>query len=580
MQDRVGLADVREELVAQALALRRALDEAGDVDDLDDRGDHLLRRDACLDALQARVRHGHDADVGVDRAERVVRRLGLARGEGVEDRALAHVGQADDADGKRHGAMPSTKPCQAKRVRGLALIVLAACGDNQMVAQPDAPDAILDKLRALPGVTASPAPTVTPGVTYYVLHFTQPVDHADPAGPTFQQEVSLLHRDTAAPMVVETDGYWDYTLDSQVELTQMLTANQISIEHRFFSPSRPDPADWSKDTIDQMAGDEHAIVTALKTIYTGPHVATGTSKGGMTALYYRRFFPDDVVATVAYVAPGMSAVPDTRFDGFFDTVGPSDGVCRQAVRDTAARLLGHRNGIETRAQAQGDSYTRLPIGPAVESAIQGFEWTYWQYYGADECASLPAPGVDDDALFAYLSRISPVQAGNDANVAALDAWMFQAYTQLGYPDDPTPYLSLKYGPADYAGLFPIGTSPAFDGGAAMADIDTFVTTQGARLLFIYGQWDPWFAGAYQLGNATDSLVLVAPEGTHGSRIVDLAPADRDAAVAKLGAWTGVTPDVSAADAGRAATPQALRSWIVRDLARPATRVPFRASRLR
>ena len=102
-QDRVGLADVREELVAQALALRRALDQAGDVDDLDDRGDDLLGLDVLLDAFEPAVGHRHDADVRVDRAERVVRRFGLARGEGVEDRALAHVGQADDTDRQSHG---------------------------------------------------------------------------------------------------------------------------------------------------------------------------------------------------------------------------------------------------------------------------------------------------------------------------------------------------------------------------------------------------------------------------------------------------------------------------------------------
>jgi hypothetical protein len=36
---------------------------------------------------------------------------------------------------------------------------------------------------------------------------------------------------------------------------------------------------------------------------------------------------------------------------------------------------------------------------------------------------------------------------------------------------------------------------------------------------------------------------VQPEGTHGSRISRLAPADRDAAFAKLAAWTGVSPEV-------------------------------------
>ena len=51
VRDGVGLADVGEELVAQPFALGGAGDQAGDVDELDDRGDHLLRlgdvRRAC-----------------------------------------------------------------------------------------------------------------------------------------------------------------------------------------------------------------------------------------------------------------------------------------------------------------------------------------------------------------------------------------------------------------------------------------------------------------------------------------------------------------------------------------------------
>ena len=40
LDDRVDFADVREELVAEPFALARALDQAGDVDELDRRGNH------------------------------------------------------------------------------------------------------------------------------------------------------------------------------------------------------------------------------------------------------------------------------------------------------------------------------------------------------------------------------------------------------------------------------------------------------------------------------------------------------------------------------------------------------------
>ena len=45
VQDRVGLADVREELVAQAFALAGAFDDAGDVDELHGGGDDGVRLD-------------------------------------------------------------------------------------------------------------------------------------------------------------------------------------------------------------------------------------------------------------------------------------------------------------------------------------------------------------------------------------------------------------------------------------------------------------------------------------------------------------------------------------------------------
>ena len=54
--------------------------------------------------LEARVGHRDDADVRLDRAERIVRRLGLARArQGVEEGGLADVRQPDDS-GAQHRA--------------------------------------------------------------------------------------------------------------------------------------------------------------------------------------------------------------------------------------------------------------------------------------------------------------------------------------------------------------------------------------------------------------------------------------------------------------------------------------------
>ncbi len=446
-----------------------------------------------------------------------------------------------------------------------ATAVLGACGDNLA----EDPRSLVERLEALPGVTVTPGVTGVPGYTYVTLRFTQPVDQLAPDGQTFEQVVSLIHRDPHAPMIVQTSGYWDYYLDYPVELTRLLGANQISIEHRYFGSSRPEPADWSKLDIEQMAHDQHAIIEALRSIYDGAFVTTGGSKGGMTAIYHRRFFPDDVDATVPYVAPASFGAPDLRYAPFLDTLGPA--ACRQAVRDVAIELLANRRAMvleraTTQAADEALVYTRVPLGPAVESAIVGLEWSFWQYYGVSWCGVVPVPSASDEDLWKFLDDVSPPSDNNDDRIAQFEAYYHQAYAQLGYPDGGAAYLEpyVMYDDAAYDGALPAG-KPTYDGGAAMRDIDAWVQGQGDRLLFIYGEWDPWTAGKFALGSATDSTSLTEPEGSHGARLLRLADADRAVAFEQLARWTGVTPEVpqSVAAAGPSGAEAAERSLDIR-----------------
>lgn len=436
--------------------------------------------------------------------------------------------------------------------RALGLMFAAAvagmgCGDN-LELPALTPEQLFIKLRFLPGVTVQELPTEQPNFHYYVLHFTQPIDHEDASLGSFQQEVSLLHRDERAgvPLIVHTTGYADNQNDRPVELTKLLAANQITIEHRFFGSSRPVPADWTKLTIEQMAADEHAIIDAMHSIYRGAFLTTGGSKGGMTAVFHRKFYPDDVDGTVAYVAPISFGAPDTvRYPGFVDTIGPV--VCREAVRNAAVRMLSaRREEMCSHAEVQTEhTYTRVELGPAVEAAIVNLEWTFWQYSGVDRCGDVPKADATDDQLFAFLDQVSPVSDNDDENIAAFEAYYYQSYNQLGYPDAGAAYLApfLWYSDEEYAGELPVPEEPEYDS-ESMRKIDDYVEQRGNRLLFIYGEWDPWTGGQFLLGNATDSAVLFQPKGTHMTQIAELELADQEVAFAKLQAWTGVQPMLS------------------------------------
>ena len=446
------------------------------------------------------------------------------------------------------------------RIACALALAAAACGDN--LPGPAAPDAqgpdtrdIAVRLAELPGVLVHEVPPVSApaGYRYFVLQVTQPVDHDAPSGATFQQEVSLIHRDVTAPMVAVTTGYDDYNRDFPAEPTELLAANQISIEHRYFGTSRPDPADWSKLTIKQMADDEHAIVELLKPIYGAAWLSTGGSKGGMTASYHHRFYPDDVAGTLAYVAPLSFAIPDPRYATFLAATGTP--ACATAVRAVAKEMLQNRRAAllalaQAQATTDGLAYTRIAIAPALESAILDLEWSYWQYSGVGACSSVPATTATDAALFHFLDQISPVSFSDDPQTAEFDAYFYQAYAQLGSPgtvgirgDLVSQDLSAftQFTDSDYLGSLPVGVPvPAYDP-APMLDIDHWIQHDAAHFVFEYGEYDPWTGGAYHLGAATDALELTAPQGTHNSELIDLATADRDAALAKLAAWTGVTP---------------------------------------
>ncbi len=98
----VDSPDGAEKTVAETFTFGGSLDQTGHVEKLDAGRDRLRFAEDAPDLGQARVGHRHDRVVGVDGAEGIVLHRRLCAREGVEDRRLAHVRQADDAAGKTH----------------------------------------------------------------------------------------------------------------------------------------------------------------------------------------------------------------------------------------------------------------------------------------------------------------------------------------------------------------------------------------------------------------------------------------------------------------------------------------------
>jgi hypothetical protein len=413
-------------------------------------------------------------------------------------------------------------------------------------AEPyDGPTDLVGRMKAIAGMKVTEKSTSKAGYRLFRLEYEQPVDHDQPGGKHFTQRAILMHRDEAAPMVLASTGYmlFDWASeDGLEEPTELLQANQLIVEHRFFQPSRPDPAVWSDLDIQQAAADHHSLVQAFKPIYTANWISTGISKGGRTSIYHRRFYPDDVNGTIAYVAPQSFGVSDGRYLDFVADVG-TDAACRDALKHVQRLTLQSRTEMESRMDASGNTFDLIGRDVVFEHAVVELPFYFWQYLGQSDCASIPGDSATPDELYAFLDKVSSIEAFyGDAMLAEFVPYYYQAATQTGYQAFAEDYLAdlLQHPGTDVPATYcPDGVTVAFDP-QVMQDIDAWMKASAARMLLIYGQNDPWTAGAFELGSATDSFRFVVAGGNHDANVAQLPDVQKTEALEAIARWAGVS----------------------------------------
>jgi hypothetical protein len=423
----------------------------------------------------------------------------------------------------------------------LLLGTLSTAGMRAAAADEDDIEA---RLKAIPGLTILEEKPTSEGFRFFILSFTQYADHRRPTAGTFQQRLTLLHRGFDRPMVFSPGGYYLYTDPWRSEPTRLVDGNEISTEHRFFVPSRPQPADWSKLTIWQAATDHHRIVTALRSLYTAKWISTGISRDGQSAVYHRRFYPGDVAGTIAYSAPNdVIDIEDSARDRFFQRVGTES--CRKAVENIQIEALRRRAELVPKyaAWAKENNFTfdryMGDVHRAFEYLVADFRWYFWQSRALPGCASIPTPKDSSDTILAWFK--SNFDAYPDQSVDKYVPYYYHAATQVGWPDVRNSHLvrHLKY-PRGTARDFVPKELPAKSQPLVMLDIDLWVKLHGRNLLFIYSQNDPWSAEPFRLGLGTrDSRWYEAEGGTHGAGIDALTADEQSQATKTLLRWAGV-----------------------------------------
>ncbi|MDX9829781.1 MAG: S28 family serine protease, partial [Anaerolineae bacterium] len=122
------------------------------------------------------------------------------------------------------------------------------------------------------------------------VSFTQPLDHALPDGPSFEQYVDILQpagASAGSPVLFVLGGEGNLTDRRLSSLYEAYGSPPdvvfIQAEHRGYGESLSLDADQSVPayvTVDQALADFHAVIQDLKKEYTGPWAAAGYSYSG------------------------------------------------------------------------------------------------------------------------------------------------------------------------------------------------------------------------------------------------------------------------------------------------------------
>ncbi|MFG2986289.1 S28 family serine protease [Streptomyces sp. NPDC048258] len=433
--------------------------------------------------------------------------------------------------------------------RLLTLVLLTALTVTGLsapaLAQPPDGD-IRARIEAVPGMRVVGERPAAPGQIVLDLAYRQPTDHRHPDRGSFDQRLTLVHKSTLRPMVLYSNGYdLGPSPNRSAEPTQLLDANQITTEQRFFGTSRPEGSDWSTLTIWQAASDHHRLIAALKKVYRSAWISTGGSKGGMTAVYHRRFYPEDVAGTVAYSAPNNTDdQDDTAYDARLEQLGTPE--CRAAIKTAQREALTRREAMAERygRWAEGEKKTFQIIGSAdraFELAVLRLPMMFWMHQSTDGCASVPPATATEDVLYAWVAEVTQLPVYTDQTLEAFTPYFYQLGTQLGYAQFAAPHLDglLRYpGIQEMRAYVPKDIPLRFQA-AAMADIDRWVRRHGSSLMFVNGENDIAVAEHFRLGAGThDSYLFDVPDANHHISIKGLRPDDAERATTALRRWAG------------------------------------------
>lgn len=380
----------------------------------------------------------------------------------------------------------------------------------------------------------------------YAVKIKQLINPENPEIGTFDQQIYVCHVGFDRPTIIITDGYTaGFAMNPRYseELSRRYNANIVAIQHRYFEQSTPVPTDWQYMRGKYAAADMHKITNTMKQIYKGKFVASGVSKGGQNTMIYATYFPNDMDFYVPYVGPVCFSLEDGRHEPFLAQIGPKED--QERIFNFQVEVLKRRENmvklLDEHSKKNNLTYKNISLNEVLDMCVLEYSFALWQM-SCEQVSKIPALTSTDEVLFKHLVDIN--DPSYFANVSYTSSFYIQAAMELGYYGyDVKPlkkwlsikttknymkrvvmqdeFADLKFNPELYK------------------DIYKFLGENDPKMVFIYGEYDPWTAvapDAKLFKNKTNMKLYLCPKYDHKSRINNFPEPTKTEIWTKLDKW--------------------------------------------
>ena len=428
----------------------------------------------------------------------------------------------------------------------ILLFVALFCNEQNLKAQEQAEitakdSAFITRIKALPGVVDVEKMKVAGNWKgKYRISFLQSVNHKDSTDGFFLQRIYLNHKDFDQPMVIVTEGYgaaYGEIPMYQTEVTGIVDGNQLLVEHRYFGTSVPENLNWDHLTVANAAADHHAIIETFDDLYDEQWISTGISKGGQTVMFHKSLYPDDVDFSVPYVCPLNFGVEDGRHEPYIAKNGSRKE--RKAIKEFQLRLLQQKDSLMPMFKnfiRENELDFRIPVEEVYDFCVLEYSFAFWQWMADVE--NIPEKDADNEAVFKHFMAVASPDYFNSGGDYL--PFFVQAAREIGYygydTKDFEEYLSISTAENYLYHVFlPDSLHYEYEE-KAMQKVQQYFEENDPRMIFIYGEYDPWTASGVEFKNKKNMMKVVKEGGTHATRIANLPDEQKQLVIDRMNQW--------------------------------------------